>query len=169
VFASQFATTFDVKLTPLPCLQYLTADQRQAECRRIVGEIQAKAEAENKEKGRVPMGVAAILAQDPHSKPASTDRSPAPFVHASDDSTEIEFRASYRAFVDAFRAGALRLRDRACELVPRPRRNACRWRRDFARWLGARRANTRRIQPTSNDASARKTKPDVSRTARSRH
>src|ERR1017187_8355150 len=73
VFPSQFATTFDVHLTPLPCLQHLTADQRQAEYRRTVGEIQAQTEAENKEKGRQPMGVAAILAQDPHSKPAGTD------------------------------------------------------------------------------------------------
>ena len=117
VFPAQFATTFDVKLTPLPCLQHLTEDERQAHCRRVVGEIQAKAEAENREKGRQPMGVAAILAQDPHSKPASTDRSPAPFVHATYDSTEVEFRAAYRAFVDAFRAGARRLRDRARELV----------------------------------------------------
>lgn len=31
MFPSQFATTFDVKLTPLLCLQHLTADQRQAE------------------------------------------------------------------------------------------------------------------------------------------
>jgi hypothetical protein len=116
LFPSQFATTFDVKLAPLPCLQHLTADQRQSECRRIVGEIHAKAEAENKEKGRAPMGVAAILAQHPHSKPATTDRSPAPFVHASDDSTEQEFRVRYRAFVDAFRAGAQRLRDRAGEI-----------------------------------------------------
>ena len=116
VFPSQFATTFDVNLSPLPGLQHLTADQRQAECRRIVGEIQAKAEAENKEKGRQSMGVAAILSQDPHSKPATTDRSPAPFVHATDDSTEMEFRVRYRAFVDAFRTGALRLRDRAHEI-----------------------------------------------------
>jgi hypothetical protein len=106
VFASQFATTFDIKVTPLPCLQHLTEDQHQAVLPGIVGEIQARAEAENKEKGRQPMGVAAILAQDPHSKPASTDRSPAPFVHASDESTEMEFRVRYRAFVDAFR-GAL--------------------------------------------------------------
>jgi hypothetical protein len=112
----QFATTFDVKLAPLPCLLDLTEDQRQAHCRRVVGEIQTKAEADNKEKGRTPMTVAAILAQDPHSKPASTDRSPAPFVHATDDSTEMEFRAAYRAFVDAFRAGALRLRERAREI-----------------------------------------------------
>ncbi len=40
---------------------------------------------------------------------------------------------------------------------------------DFARWRGARRANTRRIQPTSNEASVRKTKPDGSSTPRSRH
>ena len=36
--------------------------------------------------------------------------------HTSDDSTEIEFRIRYRAFVDAFCAGALRLRERAREL-----------------------------------------------------
>jgi hypothetical protein len=35
---------------------------------------------------------------------------PALFVHASDDSTEMAFRATYRAFVDAFRTGVLRLR-----------------------------------------------------------
>jgi len=116
VFPSQFATSFDVKLTPLPCLHDLSQDQRQAYCRRIVAEIKAKAEAENEEKGRTPMTVEAILAQDPHSKPAFTDRSPAPFVHATDESTEMEFRAAYRDFVDAFRAGALRLRERAREI-----------------------------------------------------
>jgi hypothetical protein len=43
--------------------------------------------------------------------------SPAPFVHATDDSTAIEFRVRYRAFVDAFRCGAQCLRDRARELA----------------------------------------------------
>ena len=62
------------------------------------------------------MTVESILAQDPHSKPATTDRSPAPFVHASEDDTEMTFRVAYRAFVDAFRAGALRLRERAREI-----------------------------------------------------
>ena len=112
----QFATTFDVKLTPLPCLLDITEDERQAHYRRVVAEIRTKAEADNKEKGRTPMSVADIIAQDPHSRPASTDRSPAPFVHAIDDSTEMEFRVAYRAFVDAFRTGALRLRERAREI-----------------------------------------------------
>jgi hypothetical protein len=117
VLPTQFATVYDIKLTPLPCHSHLTPDQRQAEYRRMVGEIQVAAEAENLAKGRKPMGVAAILAQDPHSRPASTDRSPAPFVHASDEETELAFRSQYRAFVDAFRAGALRLIDRARSLV----------------------------------------------------
>ena len=112
----QFATTFDVKLTPLSSLLNLTEDVRQAHYRRVLGEIQTQAEADNKEKGRTPMTVEAILAQDPHSKPSTTDRSPAPFVHASDDDTEMRFRVAYRAFVDTFRAGALRLRERAREI-----------------------------------------------------
>jgi hypothetical protein len=109
--------TFDIKLTPLPCLRNLTEDQRQAEYRRIVDEIQAEAEAENQSKQRRPMGVVAILAQDPHSRPSTTDRSPASFVHATDEKTALDIHAQYRAFVDAFRAGAQRLRDRASELA----------------------------------------------------
>jgi hypothetical protein len=62
------------------------------------------------------MTVEKILAQDPHSKPATTNRSPAPLVHATTDSTEQIFRVAYRAFVDAFRAGVVRLRDRAREI-----------------------------------------------------
>jgi hypothetical protein len=113
VLAMQFATTYDVKLTPLPCLQHPTRSQHQAEIRRIVKEIEEQAKAMNLAKGRTPMGVTAILKQDPHSRPATTDRRPAPFVHASDKKTELEFRAKYRAFVDAFRTGAERLKKRA--------------------------------------------------------
>src|SRR5512136_2181123 len=36
VFPTQFATTFDVHLTPLPCLQHLSADRRQTEIRHII-------------------------------------------------------------------------------------------------------------------------------------
>jgi hypothetical protein len=43
----QFATTFDVRVTPLPCLRHLTPDQRETEFRRIVDEIKAQAAAEN--------------------------------------------------------------------------------------------------------------------------
>jgi hypothetical protein len=109
----QFAHAHTIELSPLPCLRSITADQRQAHYRRVLKDIQDQANADNLAKGRTPMTVANILAQDPHSKPSTTARSPAPFVHASDRSERMKFRAAYRAFVDAFRAGALRLRDHA--------------------------------------------------------
>ena len=117
VLPNQFATRFDIKLTPLSCHSHLTPHQRQAEYRHWDAEIQTAAAAENLAKNRNPMGVAAILAQDPHSRPASTDRSPAPFVHASDEDTEIAFRSQYRTFVDAFRSGSQRLLDGARALA----------------------------------------------------
>ena len=79
----------------------------------MVKDIEEQAKAVNLAQGRKPMGVTAILKQDPHSRPATTDRSPAPFVHASDKKTAMEFRAKYRAFVDAFRVGAERLKKSA--------------------------------------------------------
>jgi hypothetical protein len=117
VLALQFATSYDVKLTPLPSLQHLTESQRQAEIRRMFKEIEAQADAENLAKRRTPMGVAAILAQDPHSRPATTDRSPAPFVHASSKKTALEFRAKYRCYLDTFRAGVQQLKARAAEFA----------------------------------------------------
>ena len=117
VLPTQFATRFDIKLTPLPCHSHLTPDQRQAEYRRMDAEIQAAAAAENLTRNRKPMGISAIFAQDPHSRPASTDRSPAPLVHASDVEAAAAFRGLYRAFVDAFRAGAQRLREHASALA----------------------------------------------------
>jgi hypothetical protein len=117
VLPTQFVTSYDITLTPLPCHIHMSPHDRQAEYRHMLVDIQADAAADNLAKRRKPMGVAAILAQDPHSRPVSTDRSPAPFVHASDEETEVAFRSQYRAFVDAFRAGAQRLIERARAMV----------------------------------------------------
>ena len=117
VCPSQFAKTFGIELTPLPRLQHLSPDQRQAEYRRIVDAIKTAAEVENKEKKRTPMTVEEIIAQDPHGGPAELDRSPAPFVHAADRANARHFRQAYRDFADAFRAGRQHLRDRARNLT----------------------------------------------------
>jgi hypothetical protein len=105
----EFATSYEVKLTPLPCLLDLGHDQRQAHYRRVVGEIDAAAAATNKAKGRTPLGVQAILDQDPHHRPSSPDRSPAPLVHAHDSEKGAEYLAAYREFVANFRAGVANL------------------------------------------------------------
>jgi hypothetical protein len=113
----EFATTYDIKLTPLPCLLDMTEDQRQAHYRRVVGEVDAATEAANKEKGRTPMGVQAVLDQDPHHRPDAPSRSPAPLVHAHDDEKRDEYLTAYRQFVTNFRAGVERLKARAKEIT----------------------------------------------------
>jgi hypothetical protein len=61
---------------------------------------------------RLPAAHALGRRQDPRPGPAQQAGQhgprPAPFVHATDDSTEMESRVRYRPLVDAFRAGALR-------------------------------------------------------------
>ena len=112
-----FTTTFDVKLTPLPCVLDMTADQQQAHYRRVLREIDAAAYAANKEKGRIPLGVDKILAQDPHHRPEAPDRSPAPLVHAHDDEKRDEFLHAYRVFVINFRAGVESLKAKAKQII----------------------------------------------------
>lgn len=101
----EFATTYDVRLSPLPCVLHLSRDQQQAHYRRVVAEINASAATTNRDLGRTPMGVKAILAQDPHHRPAALNRSPAPIVHAHDEQKRDEFLEAYRNYVTDFRAG----------------------------------------------------------------
>jgi hypothetical protein len=101
----QFATTFDIKLTPLSTVEKLSPDEQQAHYRRLVADIDEAAATTNRELGRTPMGTQAILAQNPHHRPAAPDRSPAPLVHAHDEHKRTEYLNAYRLYVIAFRAG----------------------------------------------------------------
>jgi hypothetical protein len=117
----KFATVYDIKLTPLPDLAGLSDDQRQAHYRRVVREIDAAAFASNEEKERESLGVEKILAQDPHHRPLSPDRSPAPLVHAHDRQKRNEYLVAYREFVINFRTGVANLLSQAkqiCKLFP---------------------------------------------------
>jgi REP element-mobilizing transposase RayT len=113
----EFTTIYDVKLTPLPCVIDMTSDQQQAHYRRVVHEIDTAAQAANEEKGRTPLGVGKILAQDPHHRPDALDRSPAPLVHAHDDQKRDEYLAAYRVFVINFRAGVDSMKAKAKQIT----------------------------------------------------
>ena len=113
----ELTTTYDIKLTPLPCMLDMTEDQRQTHYRRVVGEIDAAAAAANKEKGRTPMGLEAILDQDPHYRPKAPDRSPAPLVHAHDNEKRDTYVTAYRIFVVNFRAGVDSLKAKAKQIT----------------------------------------------------
>ena len=107
---SAFEHIYPVHLSPLPCWRKLPTSERRARCAAMVAEIEERAAAINEALERQPVGATFVLAQDPHSWPRSSDRSPAPLVHATNKRVREMFRAAYRRFVDAFRHSAERVR-----------------------------------------------------------
>jgi hypothetical protein len=61
-------------------------------------------------KGTSVLGVEAILAKDPHHRPASLACSPAPLVHAATKAARKAFYDAYAWFVSAFRQASEKLR-----------------------------------------------------------
>ena len=111
VDVSEFETSYPVELAPLPCWSRLPDGEWRARCAGMVREIEEETRQENGKLGRAPLGVAYVLGQDPHGRPRRSDWSLAPLVHAATRRARAAFRAGYRAFVDAFRAAAARVRE----------------------------------------------------------
>ena len=107
---SDFETQYEIVLHRLPCWSELSDDEWRAKCAVMVAEIEAETWAMHADRGSSPLGVAAVLSQDPHGQPRSSDRSPAPLVHAASRVAREVFKAAYQRFVEAFRAAAARLR-----------------------------------------------------------
>ena len=110
VVPGQFASSYTVKLSPLPSWQGLSQAQHRAACADLVAQIEADTTAARAQAGRASVGRDRVLAQHPHDRPVSSDTSAAPLVHSSSLDTWKAFRWAYAAFVDAFRAADACLR-----------------------------------------------------------
>ena len=106
----QFATQYQVHLSQLPCWQDLSAARHRAACADIASHIEAETRAERLDSGQSCVAMERLMSLDPHARPDSSARSPAPLVHASSPSVRNAFRRAFAAFVDAYRAAAKRLR-----------------------------------------------------------
>jgi len=71
-----------VTFSPLPCWKNLSPEAYRQRVANMAAEIEEDAAAARKRTGAEPLGVAAILAQDPTSRPKRLKKSPAPFVAA---------------------------------------------------------------------------------------
>jgi REP element-mobilizing transposase RayT len=106
----QYATRETLEIAPLPCWKHLTPEKRQQLAATMVAEIEAEAAERRERTGIQPLGPAAILAQNPESRPLKTRRSPAPAVHAASRAVRRELRNAYFLFVAAYRSAAEKLR-----------------------------------------------------------
>lgn len=112
-----FSTVYQVALAPLPCWEGLEEAERRRRATELLSEIERE-QRQRRGGGRV-LGRRGVLRQDPHGVPAEVKRGRAPACHSSEPQLRKSFVHSYRAFVEAFRHAARKLR-RMRKLVPFP-------------------------------------------------
>lgn len=106
----QYATREVLELDPLPCWEHLTKEQRRARVAALVADVESEVATRRKRTGVKPLGVAAVLAQDPLQQPKKTKKSPAPAFHAASQAVRRELWDAYALFVAAYRDAAEKLR-----------------------------------------------------------
>ncbi len=105
-----FATRYEVPLTPLPCLQHLSPKEQREKIKELVRSIQIETKARHGKKHTRVLGARKVQRQHPHRRPHKMKRSPAPSCHSSDKETWKAFRDAYREFVSIYRTASGRLR-----------------------------------------------------------
>lgn len=106
----EHATPETVELSPLPCWSHLPVEEQRRKVASLVQAIDEQAAARRQAAGIRPLGVAAVLAQNPLHRPAKIKKSPAPFVHAATKAMRQLLWEGYALFVAAYRSAAERLK-----------------------------------------------------------
>jgi hypothetical protein len=98
-----------VTFSPLPCWQHLSPEAYRQRVANLAAEIEEDAAAARKRTGTQPLGAAAILAQDPTSRPKRLKRSPAPLFHVASKVVRHYLYEGFAWFVAAYRTAAEKL------------------------------------------------------------
>jgi hypothetical protein len=106
----RFAMRETVILSPLPCWEHLSPEERKEKVAELVREIEAEAAEQREKTGKEPLGRVAVLKQHPHERPMRFKKSYAPLVHAASQKVRRDLYDGYRAFVAAFREAAEKLK-----------------------------------------------------------
>jgi hypothetical protein len=101
----RFATRETVVLSPLPCWEHLSPEERKEKIAELVLEIETEAAEQREKTGKEPLGRVGVLKQHPHERPMRSKRSYAPLVHAVSQKVRRDLYDGYRAFVAAFPGG----------------------------------------------------------------
>ncbi|HEY0510499.1 MAG TPA: transposase, partial [Thermoanaerobaculia bacterium] len=97
------ATSETATFSPLPCWKHLFPEAYRERVANMAVEIEEDAAAARKRTGAEPLGVAAILAQDPVSRPKRIKKSPAPLFHAAGQVMRHYLYEGFSWFVAAYR------------------------------------------------------------------
>lgn len=100
----------EVHLVPLPSLAHLSPAAFRATIRDLIEEVEAEGRAMHKRNGTRPLGVAAVLARDPESRPMQVERRPCPWFHVLDPELRKALYAALTWVTVQYREAAERLK-----------------------------------------------------------
>jgi len=106
----EFATRYQVPLSPLPGWENLPEAERRAKVQQLVDEIAAETRARLEQSHIDALGAKRVLDQDPHSCPRQVSKSPAPTCHTVSRKLRDGFRDLYRAFLAKFQEACEQLK-----------------------------------------------------------
>jgi hypothetical protein len=97
-----FAEVYQVPLVPLPCWAHLPPEEYQQRIGQLVIEIEEEAANKREREGKTVLGVEAIENADPHERPETVKKSPAPVCHASTRRAYLDYRELLSAIIEAY-------------------------------------------------------------------
>ena len=106
----QFATRYQVPLSPLPTLSGKSEDEQRDWYRQMVSLIEEQTRERLQKEGKRVLGRRKVLEQSPFSKAKKMKRSPAPACHCTGVDRWKAFRDAYRSFSSLYRNASRKLR-----------------------------------------------------------
>jgi len=106
-----YATSETIRLAPLPCWRHLSKIRRRGRVRELIEQIETETAVRHTKEGTRPLGVNAVLAQDPHDRPRSLKKTLAPAFHAATEAAFRELGEAYGWFLSTYRDAAEKLRE----------------------------------------------------------
>jgi hypothetical protein len=104
-----FRTSYELSISPLPCLEHLPAHQHRDFLEQVAAGIVEECRLERKAARKTVLGAVRVCRQNPHQVP-NVAESPAPAFHAASRSVRLALRQAYAEFLAAFRSAAALLR-----------------------------------------------------------
>lgn len=108
--ASDFSEPLEVKLSPIPSLEHLPPEEYRRVVWDLVREIEEETAAMHRADGTSPMGASAVLAVDPHDRPARVEKKVRPWFHARSPEVRRAMRTALRYIFEAFKEASARLK-----------------------------------------------------------
>ena len=110
VTLGDFTHAREVHFEPLPSMQHLSKEAYRAMIAELVQEIEDEGRAMHRREGTRPLGVAAILAEDPEFRPREVEKRPCPWFHVLDPELKKALYTALVAILVQYREAAERLK-----------------------------------------------------------